>query len=418
MQGRPSAPQIAAARPGSAEAGPASRIWRLDLLSEAPRAALAGWSAWGFAAGAFAVYLTVPVADAATLTIDASTAKDTAGAAGQKLPSLDTALKPRVVFVLGGPGSGKGTQCARIVEDFGFVHLSAGDLLRAEIKSGSEFGTMIQTMIKEGKIVPAEVTVGLLSKAMKESGKDKFLIDGFPRNDENRTIFERNTGIDPEFILFFDCPEEVMEKRLLNRNEGRIDDNAETIRKRFHVFVEQSMPVIQYYDTRSRVRKIDATRTVDEVYKSIVPLFKPFLQEDLLLATRELLTSIDTGDYATYCRFCDPGLTAFEPEAQGHLVEGLPFHQFYFDCTAVDKVVAGDAERAPPPLSTMAGVKTVLIGDIGLIMYTRLHQKKGRALQGYVSASSETRVWERRQNEGGEWEWKHIHIHRSPAPVL
>ncbi|KAL2940904.1 UMP-CMP kinase 3, partial [Bienertia sinuspersici] len=64
-----------------------------------------------------------------------------------------------------GPGSGKGTQCTNIVENFGYTHLSAGDLLRAEIKSGSENGTMIQNMIKEGKIVPAEVTIKLLQKA-------------------------------------------------------------------------------------------------------------------------------------------------------------------------------------------------------------------------------------------------------------
>jgi len=111
--------------------------------------------------------------------------------------------KLHVIFVLGGPGSGKGTQCERIVENFGFTHLSAGDLLRAEIKSGSENGTMIENMIKEGKIVPSEVTVKLLQKAMQESENDKFLIDGFPRNEENRAAFENVTGIQPEFILFF-----------------------------------------------------------------------------------------------------------------------------------------------------------------------------------------------------------------------
>ncbi|KDO85397.1 hypothetical protein CISIN_1g028031mg [Citrus sinensis] len=132
-----------------------------------------------------------------------------------------TVKKPTVVFVLGGPGSGKGTQCANIVEHFGYTHLSAGDLLRAEIKSGSENGTMIQNMIKEGKIVPSEVTIKLLQKAMEESGNDKFLIDGFPRNEENRAAFEAVTKIEPEFVLFFDCSEEEMERRILNRNQVR-----------------------------------------------------------------------------------------------------------------------------------------------------------------------------------------------------
>jgi len=98
---------------------------------------------------------------------------------------------PIVVFVLGGPGAGKGTQCQNIVQNFGFVHLSAGDLLRSEISSGSTNGQMISTMIKNGQIVPSEVTVGLLEKAMKESGKSKFLIDGFPRNEENNGSWEK-----------------------------------------------------------------------------------------------------------------------------------------------------------------------------------------------------------------------------------
>ncbi|KAG1360948.1 UMP-CMP kinase 4 [Cocos nucifera] len=187
--------------------------------------------------------------------------------------------KITVVFVLGGPGSGKGTQCANIVKHFGFTHLSAGDLLRAEKKSGSKNGTMIQNMMKEGKIVPSEVTVKLLQKAMLESGNDKFLIDGFPRNEENRAAFENVTKIEPEFVLFFDCPEEEMEQRLLNRNQGRDDDNIETIRKRFKVFVESSLPVVEYYDSKGKVRKIDAAKPVDEVFKAVEVIFAPFNAE-------------------------------------------------------------------------------------------------------------------------------------------
>ncbi|XP_012083769.1 UMP-CMP kinase 3 isoform X1 [Jatropha curcas] len=184
-----------------------------------------------------------------------------------------TEKKPTVVFVLGGPGSGKGTQCANIVQHFGYTHLSAGDLLRAEIKSGSENGTMIQNMIKEGKIVPSEVTIKLLQKAMRESGNDKFLIDGFPRNEENRAAFESVTKIEPEFVLFFDCSEEEMERRLLSRNQGREDDNIETIRKRFRVFLESSIPVVEYYESKGRVRKIDAGKSVEEVFEAVKSIF-------------------------------------------------------------------------------------------------------------------------------------------------
>lgn len=188
----------------------------------------------------------------------------------ENLPSEKTV---KVVFVLGGPGSGKGTQCANIVEHFGFTHLSAGDLLRAEIKSGSENGNMIQNMIKEGKIVPSEVTVKLLQRAMQESDNDKFLIDGFPRNEENRAAFEKVTGIVPEFVLFFDCSEEEMERRLLSRNQGRVDDNIETIKKRFNVFVESSLPVIEYYGSKNKVKKIDAGKPITEVFEAVKAIF-------------------------------------------------------------------------------------------------------------------------------------------------
>lgn len=86
-----------------------------------------------------------------------------------------------VIYVLGGPGAGKGTQCANLVRDYGFTHLSAGDLLRAEQnREGSEFGGMIKEYIADGKIVPMEVTVQLLENAMMDQnkGKGRFLIDG------------------------------------------------------------------------------------------------------------------------------------------------------------------------------------------------------------------------------------------------
>jgi len=127
----------------------------------------------------------------------------------------------RVVFVLGGPGSGKGTNCERLVRDFGVVHLSAGELLREAVRSGSEDGRLIQSIIDDGKIVPSEITIRLLQRAMdaafQSKGATKFLIDGFPRNEENRQSFERMTGLEPAFVLYFDCPEGVMVDRLLRR---------------------------------------------------------------------------------------------------------------------------------------------------------------------------------------------------------
>ncbi|CAI0431712.1 unnamed protein product [Linum tenue] len=135
--------------------------------------------------------------------------------------------------------------------------------------------TMIQTMIKEGKIVPSEVTIKLLDKAILGIDNDKFLIDGFPRNEENRAAFEAVTKIEPELVLFFDCPEEEMERRLLSRNQGREDDNIETIRKRFKVFLDSSLPVVEYYAAKGKVKKIDASKPVQEVFAAVKTIFTP-----------------------------------------------------------------------------------------------------------------------------------------------
>lgn len=184
-----------------------------------------------------------------------------------------------VLFVLGGPGAGKGTQCARLVKDFGFTHLSAGDLLRAEqTREGSEFGALIRDCIKDGSIVPMEVTVQLLENAMKDTiatsggvsggAKARFLIDGFPRKMDQALKFEEAVCL-ARLVLFFDCPEDEMERRLLERGKtsGRSDDNADSIRKRFRTFVETSMPVVDHYEKEGRVVKVDATPTPDAVYR-------------------------------------------------------------------------------------------------------------------------------------------------------
>lgn len=178
-----------------------------------------------------------------------------------------------MVFVLGGPGSGKGTNCAKIKESFGYEHLSAGDLLRAERESGSELAEMINNYIKEGKIVPAEVTVGLLRKAMETSGKDKFLVDGFPRDLHNLECWSKEMDpiADVLFLLFLDCPNEVVVNRLLERGKtsGRNDDNAETIRKRLDTYESQTRPIIEHFRGLGKVRQVDSNRTEDEVFADV-----------------------------------------------------------------------------------------------------------------------------------------------------
>ncbi len=127
-----------------------------------------------------------------------------------------------------GPGSGKGTQCSKLVKEFGFQHLSAGDLLREErLRKDSPFGELINNYIKEGKIVPMEITISLLKEAMLKSAGNRFLIDGFPRQMDQAIAFEKQV-CESKFVLFFDCPESELLKRLLKRGEtsGRVDDTC------------------------------------------------------------------------------------------------------------------------------------------------------------------------------------------------
>ena len=103
----------------------------------------------------------------------------------------------------GGPGSGKGTQCDRIVRDFGYTHLSTGDLLRDEVKKGTEIGRQCEQLMEDGKLVPVEVTLKLIKKAMKEGKKNNtkgFLIDGFPRAVDQAEMFEKKVTLIGDLI--------------------------------------------------------------------------------------------------------------------------------------------------------------------------------------------------------------------------
>lgn len=193
------------------------------------------------------------------------------------------ATLPNVVFVLGGPGAGKGTQCANIVEKYGYVHLSAGDLLRAERKNPeSKVGQLIEDYIVNGKIVPVEITCQLLETAMTnataaDASKINFLIDGFPRNQDNLDGWMKQMGekSNLKFVLFFDCTEEVCTSRLLERGKdsGRSDDNIESIKKRFHTYHDSTMPIINHFEKLDKVKKIDSTQSKQAVFEEVQKIF-------------------------------------------------------------------------------------------------------------------------------------------------
>ena len=128
------------------------------------------------------------------------------------------------------------------------------------------------SFIKEGKIVPVEVTVKLLLAAMDKNPGKNFLVDGFPRSMDNKDGWYRVVGDKAEVAccLFYDCPEEELEKRLLKRGEtsGRDDDNIESIKKRFRTFKETSMPVVEWFRSKGMLRTVSSVQSVEEVWAS------------------------------------------------------------------------------------------------------------------------------------------------------
>jgi len=155
--------------------------------------------------------------------------------------------------------------------------LSAGDLLRAERAKKGPVGEMIENHIRNGTIVPVEVTCGLLHQAMKDSGKQDFLIDGFPRNEDNLMGWKKamDDKAKVKFVLFFDCPEEECVQRCLKRGEtsGRSDDNEESMRKRISTYNNSTMPIIKLYESQGLVKRIMANRGVDEVFEDVKKAF-------------------------------------------------------------------------------------------------------------------------------------------------
>ncbi|CAH2016538.1 unnamed protein product [Acanthoscelides obtectus] len=195
-------------------------------------------------------------------------------------------MSPSVVFILGPPGAGKGTQGQRIAETFGYYHISAGELLRQEqAKPGSKHGELIGEYLLKGKLVPADLICDLLkaemNEAFKNEQKDRFLVDGFPRNMSNLegwfSYGFSNDVLPLKFVLFLDCCLEESQNRCLNRSSNgdrRNDDNVDTLRKRFETYLNYTTPVLEYFAREGLLRRVDANRSQDEVFEDVKVLFR------------------------------------------------------------------------------------------------------------------------------------------------
>ena len=182
--------------------------------------------------------------------------------------------EPNVVFVIGGPGSGKGTMCELAESQLGWTHLSVGALLRAECQAGGPNAAIIEEFTTAGKLVPNEITVTLIRDTMETitrmTGRRNFLLDGFPRSLENLDRWYEVFGRVAELprMLYFECPYAVLEKRILGRAKytGRSDDNVESIKLRFDTFKAETLATVDLFKSKDKCAEIDTSQDRQAVY--------------------------------------------------------------------------------------------------------------------------------------------------------
>ena len=200
------------------------------------------------------------------------------------------------IVLLGAPGAGKGTQGQKLVEEFGFAHISTGDMLRAAVAAGTELGAKAKSYMDAGQLVPDELIIDLVRERLGEpDAQEGFLLDGFPRNTAQAVSLDSalaDMGRELDGALLVDVAPEVIIDRLSKRrvcrdcgytgnasNEAcprcggemyqRDDDMPETIRARLDVYESQTAPLVEYYKGQGKLRPVDGDRAHDEVYASV-----------------------------------------------------------------------------------------------------------------------------------------------------
>ena len=189
------------------------------------------------------------------------------------------------IVIFGAPGSGKGTQSERIVEKYGINHISTGDVLRAEIKNGTELGKTAKSYIDQGQLIPDALMVDILASVFDSFQDSKGVIfDGFPRTipqAEALKVMLKERGQDISVMLDLDVPEDELMTRLIKRGKdsGRADDNEETIKKRLVVYNTQTAPLKDFYKKEGKYQFINGHTTMDNAFADVVNAIEALIEK-------------------------------------------------------------------------------------------------------------------------------------------
>ncbi len=180
------------------------------------------------------------------------------------------------IVLFGPPGAGKGTQSTKLIEHYGLVHLSTGDLLRGEIAAGTDLGLAAKKLMDAGVLVPDEIVIGMIrSKIEGNPGAKGFIFDGFPRTGAQALALDNllhEVGTSIAMMLSLEVPEKELIERLLLRgeNSGRPDDRDEAvIKRRIQEYENKTAPLKKYYADQGKLKPIKGTGTIEEIFNSL-----------------------------------------------------------------------------------------------------------------------------------------------------
>ena len=181
------------------------------------------------------------------------------------------------IVIFGAPGSGKGTQSDKLIEHYNLFHISTGDVLRDNIRRGTELGQIAKGFIDQGQLVPDELIIDILAQVLddnKDKASEGVIFDGFPRTIPQAEALEQllaDRGTQIDAVVGLEVPEEELIKRILLRGQlsGRTDDNEETARKRLDTYHNQTSPLKAYYEQQGKYRAINGLGSIDGIFELI-----------------------------------------------------------------------------------------------------------------------------------------------------